>query len=293
MKTAALRTLPPPTEKEDPETVTAHQAPDATDPAAPGSAVDSLTGAPDAGLLLVCDHASNAIPAEYADLGLPRQELSRHIAYDIGAADVTRRLAKALHAPAILSTASRLLIDLNRGLDDPTLVMRLSDGAVVPGNRLLTEAERTRRIERFYNPYHGAIAATLDRLIDAATPPILLSIHSFTPVWRGTPRPWHAAVLWDRDRRLAGHLLDHLRRDAALVIGDNEPYTGRLEGDCMHQHGTRRGLAHAIVEIRQDLIAEAAGQEAWAERLGDIVRALLADHAIAADLRRTLPLSER
>lgn len=273
--------------------MTAHQAPDETDPAAPASAVEQIAGAPDAGLLLVCDHASNAIPAEYADLGLPRQELARHIAYDIGAADVTRHLAKALHAPAILSTASRLLIDLNRGLDDPTLVMRLSDGAVVPGNRILTEAERSRRIERFYNPYHGAIAATLDRLIDAAAPPILLSIHSFTPVWRGTPRPWHAAVLWDRDGRLAGHLLGHLRRDDTLVIGDNEPYTGRLEGDCMHQHGTRRGLAHAIVEIRQDLIGDAAGQEAWAERLGDIVRALLADHAIAADLRRALPLSER
>lgn len=234
-----------------------------------------LPGRADAGLVILCDHASRLIPPEYSDLGLPAAQLERHIAYDIGTAAVTRALSAKLGVPAVLSHYSRLLIDLNRGLDDPTLIMRISDGAVVPGNRHLDAAERERRITRFYRPYHDAIGKLLTQCEGCGPRPAILSMHSFTPVWKGSPRPWHAAVLWDQDRRLAGPLLDRLREDAMLIVGDNEPYSGRLQGDTMWQHGTRRDLAHALVEIRQDLITDPAGQADWAERLATIMAGLI------------------
>jgi predicted N-formylglutamate amidohydrolase len=234
-----------------------------------------LPGRADAGLLLVCDHADNLFPDGYGTLGLAACELKRHIAYDIGAAEVVRGLARALGVPAVLSRYSRLLIDLNRGADDPTLIMRLSDGAVIPGNRHLDEAEREKRARLYYHPYHRAIDATIDRCLDTGTPPALLSIHSFTESWKGSSRPWHAAVLWDKDPRLAKPLLDALHAENDLIVGDNEPYTGQLEGDCMWQHGTMRGLAHAILEIRQDLIREGTGQANWVTRLERLIRTLL------------------
>jgi predicted N-formylglutamate amidohydrolase len=234
-----------------------------------------LPGRADAGLLLICDHADNRIPDGYGTLGLEASELKRHIAYDIGAAEVVRGLAGALGVPAVLSRYSRLLIDLNRGADDPTLIMRLSDGAVIPGNRHLDDAEREKRTRLFYEPYHRAIAALIDRCLATGVPPALLSLHSFTESWKGTPRPWHAGVLWDRDPRLAKPLIEALYADNDLIVGDNEPYTGRLEGDTMWQHGTGRGLAHAILEIRQDLIRDAAGQAAWVARVERLMRTLL------------------
>src|SRR5919206_4646167 len=169
-------------------------------------------------LVLIGDHATNFIPPEYDRLGLPEPELRRHIAYDIGAAALTRRLAARLQARAVLSRFSRLLIDPNRGLDDPTLVMRLSDGAVVPGNARIDAAERARRIERFYRPYDQAVADTVADVQRAGLRPVLFSIHSFTPRWKGSPRPWHAGVLYGRDPRLAAPLLRMLRRDPALVV---------------------------------------------------------------------------
>ena len=233
-----------------------------------------LAGRADAGLIILCDHASNAFPAGYGTLGMPPEQLKRHIAYDIGAAEVTRTLSTALGTPAIMTHYSRLLIDPNRGTDDPTLIMRLSDGAVVPGNRTLDPAERERRIRLYHAPYHDAI----DRLIDACaatgTPPALLSIHSFTESWRGLPRPWHVGVLWDADDRLAGPLLEALFGENDLIVGDNEPYSGRLQGDTLWRHGTGRGLVHALVEIRQDLIREERGQQTWAERLARVMREL-------------------
>lgn len=234
----------------------------------PFSLVD---GDPAAGLLIVCDHAANGLPAEYGDLGLPASEFQRHIAYDPGAAAVARGLAQRLGAPAVLSTFSRLLIDPNRGEDDPTIIMRLSDGAVIPGNASVDGQERARRIARFHAPYHGAIAAAIDRALDTGNPPVIVSIHSFTPVWRRAMRPWHAGVLWDRDPRFAVPLIAALRAAADLVVGDNEPYTGALANDCMYRHASRRGLAHGLVEIRQDLIGEPAGVDAWADRLAGIV----------------------
>lgn len=233
-------------------------------------AYEIVPGDPGAGLVIVADHASNRVPEDLADLGLPKGELARHIAFDIGVEALARALAARLGVPAVLSRFSRLVIDPNRGDDDPTLVMRLSDGAVVPGNARIDEAGRAARIARFWAPYDGAIRRTIDAAFTAGRAPIVLSLHSFTPVWRGTARPWHCGVLWDADPRLPGFLLDRLRADPKLVVGDNEPYDGALEGDTMYRHATRRGLVHALIEVRQDLIADDEGVAAWVDRLAPI-----------------------
>ncbi|QJP16435.1 N-formylglutamate amidohydrolase [Starkeya sp. ORNL1] len=238
--------------------------------------VEDIPGAADTGILLLCDHASNALPPEYGSLGLPASELARHIGYDIGAAGVTRALAKRLGCPAVLSHFSRLLIDPNRGEDDPTLVMRLSDGAIVPGNRHVDTAEVDRRIARFHRPYHRAIEHEIDAALASGTIPALFSVHSFTPVWRGMPRPWHVGLLWDLDERFTRPLIEALEAPGDLIVGDNEPYDGALRNDCLYRHGTARGLPHVLIEIRQDLIADDAGQLAWAERLADLLPAVLA-----------------
>jgi predicted N-formylglutamate amidohydrolase len=234
-----------------------------------------IGGRANAGLILLCDHAGNAIPSPYGTLGLPPAQLKRHIAYDIGAAQVTMSLAAALGVPAVMTRYSRLLIDPNRGADDPTLIMRLSDGAVIPGNRRLDEAERERRTRLYYAPYHRAIDSVIDQCLASGVPPMLLSIHSFTESWKDRPRPWHVGVLWDNDLRLAKPLLDGFYAEGDLIVGDNEPYSGQLEGDCLWQHATCRGLVNALIEIRQDLIRDAAGQEAWGLRLARIVQAIL------------------
>ncbi len=233
-----------------------------------------VDGDPAAGVLVICDHADNRLPPEYGDLGLPAAEFRRHIAYDPGAAAVSRGLARRLGVPAVLSTFSRLLIDANRGEDDPTLIMRLSDGALVPGNAAVDTGERARRIARFHAPYHAAVDAAIDRALATGRPPVVISIHSFTPVWRGRVRPWHAGVLWDSDPRIAVPLIAALRAEDDLVVGDNEPYSGVLANDSMYRHCSRRGIAHGLLEIRQDLIGEAAGAEAWAERLARVVSGL-------------------
>ncbi len=235
-----------------------------------------LPGRADAGLVILCDHAGNALPQAYGTLGLPADQLKRHIAYDIGAREVTRALAAALGVPAVLTHYSRLLIDPNRGRDDPTQIMRLSDGAVIPGNRYLDEAERERRGRLYYEPYHRAIDAVIDACLASGTAPAVLSIHSFTESWKMVARPWHVGVLWDeKDARLAQPLLDRFHAEGDLIVGENEPYAGQLEGDCLWQHGTQRGLVNAIIEIRQDLIRDDQGQEQWARRLGRIVGMIL------------------
>lgn len=236
------------------------------------------------GALLLCDHASNAFPQGYGTLGLPDSELQRHIAYDIGALPVTLHMGDALAAPVIHTHYSRLLIDPNRGADDPTLVMRLSDGAVIPGNRQLSAEERRHRSETYYQPYHAAISRLIDLYIEAGIPPVLISMHSFTDNWKGVPRPWHVSVLWDKDPRFAVPLIEALSGEGDLIVGDNEPYHGALEGDCMWQHGFLRGLPHAIIEVRQDLIGDAAGQAAWGARLSRIIAGILAREDLRADL---------
>ncbi|HET7086802.1 MAG TPA: N-formylglutamate amidohydrolase [Rhizomicrobium sp.] len=228
-----------------------------------------MTG--DGPLLLLCDHASNALPE--GGLGLDPALLSTHIAYDIGAAAVTRALARLYGAPAILGSWSRLLIDLNRGADDPTLVMKLSDGSIIPGNAPADAAEVARRIQMFHAPYHAAIDAVLDRIGGGA---IVISMHSFTPAWKGRARPWEMGILYDRDTRLSAPLMARLKQ-AGFSVGDNEPYTGALEGDTLYQHGTLRGLPHVLIEIRQDLIATDDAAQAFALRLKPILDAALDD----------------
>ena len=245
-----------------------------------------LPGRADAGLIVLCDHAGNRFPDGYGALGMADSELRRHIAYDIGAASVTQGISEALGAPAVLTKYSRLLIDPNRGRDDPTLIMRISDGAVVPGNRQIDDAERQTRVERYFEPYHRAVNETIDKCLASGRAPALLSIHSFTPAWKGVPRRWHVAVLWDEDDRLPHPLLAELSRNKELVVGDNEPYTGRLMGDCMWQHGTKRGLAHAIIELRQDLITDDAGQNEWAGRLAAIMDGFLKQPELAKCLAK-------
>ena len=234
-----------------------------------------MQAGPASGFLVVCDHASNALPDGYGSLGLAQAEFSRHIAYDIGAAEVSRGLALALNCPAVLARYSRLLIDLNRGADDPTLVMKLSDGAIIPANRLVDafqgKAEFQHRLETYYEPYHAAIAETLARIRAGGYVPVILSIHSFTPSWRGVARKWHTGILWDRDDRLPNLMLEKLRNEQGLVVGDNEPYSGALKGDCLYRHGTLNGYPHVLVEIRQDLIAESQGQAEWVARLARMV----------------------
>jgi len=245
------------------------------EPDAPRHPCEVIPGDPARGLVLACDHASNFVPADI-DLGLPQAEFARHIAYDIGAAGVTRLLARALDVPAVLTNFSRLIIDPNRGRADPTLVMRLSDGAVVPGNARIDEAGKAARIARFYDPFDEGIAQALAAAESAGRVPALVTIHSFTPYWRGVPRPWHVGILYDRDERLARRLIEALAADpAGLVVGDNDPYGGGLPGDTIDRHATVRGLPNALIEIRQDLIAGEDDQREWADRFARILSPLM------------------
>jgi predicted N-formylglutamate amidohydrolase len=239
-------------------------------------------------LLFLCDHASSAVPAAYGSLGLEPALFGTHIASDIGAAAVTRVLAGAFGAPAVLAQWSRLLIDLNRGADDPTLVMKLSDGSIIPGNARADAAEVARRIADYHAPYHAAVSDALDAM-DAV--PAIVSMHSFTPVWKGWQRPWDVGVLRDRDGRLAKPLMEELRA-AGFVVGDNEPYDGELEGDTLYRHGTMRGLPHVLIEVRQDLIGDAAAANAFAVRLEPILARALAAMG-AAKIEFTRPLAAK
>jgi predicted N-formylglutamate amidohydrolase len=234
----------------------------------PYAPVERVRPEGDPSLLFLCDHASNAVPPDIGDLGLSEADMARHIAWDVGARGVALALADAFEAPAVLSRFSRLVIDPNRGEDDPTLVMRLYDGSIIPGNRHVGAEEIDRRLTAHYRPYHAAVTERIDAALAQGETPRLLSIHSFTPQLRGrAPRPWHVGVLWDRDDRIAGPLIERLRAEDELLVGDNEPYSGQLRGDCMYRHGTARGLPHALIEVRNDLIADAAGQQAWAALL--------------------------
>ncbi len=222
---------------------------------------------------LTCDHAVNTVPPMICggDLGLGEADMGRHIAYDVGAAGVTRHLADLLDAPAILSTFSRLVIDPNRGEDDPTLIMQLYDGTVIEGNRRVDAAERERRLDLLYRPYHLAVEALAASRPDDS---VYLAIHSFTPRLNGrTPRPWHVGVLYAYDARFARPLIDLLARDPEICVGENEPYSGALYGDSVDRHALHHGRPNALIELRHDLIATEAGQREWAERLAPILEA--------------------
>ncbi len=239
------------------------------------SPVHQIDGNFGLGIFLTADHARRDLPEEYGDLGLEKSQFDRHIAYDIGVEELTRQLAARLNAPAVLGGFSRLLIDPNRGEDDPTLIMQLSDGAVIPGNYPLTPLEREKRLDRFYRPYHDAVASISTQVATAhGKAPLVIAIHSFTPNWRGKDRPWHIGLLWDSDPRAVTPLLSMLRDEPGLIVGDNEPYDGSLKNDAMYRHATSRGYAHVLIEVRQDLIAKKSGAIEWAERLAPMLRAI-------------------
>lgn len=240
-----------------------------------------ISGEHDKGMVILADHAMNRLPERYDRLGLPESAFARHIAFDIGIEGLTRSLAAMLGVPAVLGGFSRLLIDPNRGEDDPTLIMKISDGAIVPGNHPITDDEWNYRLETYHRPYHRAVAETIDAVANrTGQAPLVLSLHSFTPAWKGIPRPWQAGVLWDNDPRVVVPLLAMLRNDPHLVVGNNEPYDGALKGDTMYRHCMKSGIPHALLEVRQDLISDAAGIDGWAERLAPIFSALNADPAL-------------
>jgi predicted N-formylglutamate amidohydrolase len=221
------------------------------------------------GVVFFCDHATNYVPPELRNLGLPAAELERHIAWDIGAAGVTRALAEIFAAPAVFSAVSRLVIDCNRHPDAAALIPEVSDGTVIPGNLRLGAAESARRIERWFQPYHDAIESAIESVL-VEREAITVSIHSMTPRLAGVARPWQIAVSSWRDRGLADPLLAALRAPGDVVVGDNEPYDLDPEVDYSTPfHALRRGLPHLQIEFRQDEVADEAGQRNWARRLAE------------------------
>ena len=227
--------------------------------------------------IVICsDHASNVVPKSLGTLGLDPSEFDRHIAVDIGAADVARRLAQTFDAPAILAGYSRLVIDYNRPLDDHTSVRVISDGTVIPGNRRLTSNELDARANAFFWPYHGAIAAAIAERRDGKRCPVVLSIHSYTGEMNGVNRPWQLGVLSGWDRRIADPLLRGLQERGGFTIGDNEPYSGLdLYGYNIKTHALPVSLPNVLLEFRQDEIDSIEKAHAWADKVAEVLRPIL------------------
>lgn len=243
--------------------------------------VDTLRQQAPSRLVLVCDHASNRIPERLGTLGLTPADLTAHIAWDIGAADVARHLSERFDAPLVLSGYSRLVIDMNRPHHVPTLIPEVTGGVIIPGNQGLTDADKALRIATFHAPYHAAIRGILDAK-SARVRPILLAIHSFTPELLGQRRPWQIGMLYGKDTRIAHAFLAKLRRDPSLCVGDNEPYHVSADTDCtIPVHGEATGVLHTAIEIRQDGLATPEGRLLWAERIAAIVEEILADPAFS------------
>ncbi|MEM6375950.1 MAG: N-formylglutamate amidohydrolase [Pseudomonadota bacterium] len=220
--------------------------------------------------LVTCDHATNTVPSFVGEgsLGIGAADMARHIAYDPGAAGVAWQLARELDSAYLGSNFSRLVIDPNRGEDDPTLIMKLYDGTIIPANRHLSAQDKAQRLDRCYRPYDAALARLAGRNPDT----IILSVHSFTPQFRGrAPRPWHVGVLFAEDTRLSRPLIDGLREDKRLVVGENEPYTGSLTEDALDRHAVSKGRPHALIELRNDLIETESQQVEWASRLAPVL----------------------
>ncbi len=231
-------------------------------------------GAPgDSPFLIVCDHAGRLLPRSLGALGLSPSDLERHIAWDIGAAEVARSLAAILDNFAILQTYSRLVIDCNRPPDVASSIPTLSEDTVIPGNLGIAPGDRAQRIAEIFRPYHERIATELARRLGAALPTALIAIHSFTPVYLGEPRPWHAGLLYNRDDRLARTMIGALAEEGAFLIGDNQPYAvSDLSDYTIPVHAERRSLPYAEIEIRQDLLADGTARTRWAERIAQALR---------------------
>ena len=237
-----------------------------------------------AAALVVCDHASRAIPKSLNRLGLPELATWQHVAWDIGAGELARGLAAMLDAPAVLAGYSRLVVDCNRRPDDPDAFRQVSDGWEIPGNAALDDDARRRRLAACFDPYHDCIAALLSGLERRSPRPMLVSVHTFTPLLNGRQRPWHVGVLWDHDEPSARRLLAGLRRHPEIVVGDNEPYSGKHPSDfTIDHHAERAGLPHVCIEVRQDQFESAAGTERWVRILGGVLVEMMADRAPARE----------
>lgn len=222
--------------------------------------------------LLVSDHYGRILPRALGNLGVAESELVRHIAWDIGIAGVAERLAGMLDAHLIAQRYSRLVIDCNRSPGVASSVPVISEATAIPRNEAISEAERAARRREIFDPYHHRIDAAIDLRLHDKQPTVLVSLHSFTPVYAGVARPWHIGALYNRDTVLPQLLLKHLRAEGDLVVGDNEPYAvSDLSDYTIPVHGEARGLVNTGIEIRQDLIADQSGQQQWAERLARIL----------------------
>jgi predicted N-formylglutamate amidohydrolase len=235
--------------------------------------------------LIVCDHASRAFPQALGQLGLDELPTWQHIAWDIGAGELARGLAHALDAPAVLAGYSRLVVDCNRGPTAADACRTESDGWVIPGNLQLSSGDRQVRLAAIFDPYHETIAAMLAGFRAQGTVPLLIAVHSFSPTLAGQRRPWHAGVLWNHDEANARRLLAGLRAQSGLVVGDNEPYSGKHPGNyTVDHHANENGLPHICIEVRQDLLGSPAGLERWVRLLARVVKDILADPMSRAPL---------
>jgi predicted N-formylglutamate amidohydrolase len=219
---------------------------------------------------LTCDHAGRQIPRQLGQLGLAAADLTRHIAWDVGAAEVARGLSERLDATLVMQSYSRLVIDCNRPTHGGDSISLVSEVTEIPGNRDLHPGHAAARAREIFHPYHDHIAEALDTRQADGLESLLVAVHSFTPVYKGQTRPWHVGALYNRDRRLAEILMELMVEDRGLVVGDNEPYSVDDESDyTIPQHGEKRVIPHVLIEIRHDLIEDTAGQSEWAERLAD------------------------
>ncbi|WP_298243351.1 N-formylglutamate amidohydrolase [uncultured Bradyrhizobium sp.] len=235
------------------------------------SPVHEVNAAGTSPFLLTSDHYGRALPRALGDLGIPESELVRHIGWDIGIAGVADRLAKMLDAHLIAQRYSRLVIDCNRPPAAVSSIPVISEATAIPRNEGISDREREARRREIFEPYHDRIDAAIDARLHDKRPTVLVSLHSFTPVYAGVARPWHIGALYNRDTVLPHLLLKHLRGEGDLVVGDNEPYAvSDLTDYTIPVHGEARGLVNTGIEIRQDLIADQAGQQQWAERLARI-----------------------
>jgi predicted N-formylglutamate amidohydrolase len=225
-------------------------------------------------VVIACDHAGRLLPQQLGTLGVEASELGRHIAWDLGVAELGRMLSQRLDACLILQPYSRLVIDANRPPGTPESIVGLSERTIIPGNLELSAEQRLAREREIFQPYHDQIAAELER----RAAPVLVALHSFTPIFKDVARRWHGGILYGRDARIARPMLAYLRREEGLLIGDNEPYAVSDETDyTVVTHGERRGIAHVEIEVRQDLLADVEGRALWSERLASAL-----EHSISS-----------
>lgn len=249
----------------------------------PSQPVNVMNRAGRGRVMLVCDHASNFVPPEYGTLGLEPAELARHIAWDPGAMEVSSRLSRRLDAPLVASGVSRLVVDCNRSPDAPDLIPEVSETTAIPGNAGLDPPDRSRRIGLAHQPFHAAVDGLLNERLARGQETWLISIHSFTRIYKGAPRPWHVGILHDDDTRLSAPMIATLRQEGGLTVGDNQPYSpADRVYYTLERHGRARGLPCVMIEIRNDLIADAAGQRQWADRLARTLETLTVDGTVPA-----------